>query len=176
MDTDRITHVCTLKRAMTRTDEMRDDPSCPRRDLRMMTEFVEDLETQLDMHTVSFAPGFWRTFFALLHSDAFARVAVEGGTDEGAKDTDTGGEGGTDRYTVNKAALELFNGFTKTCEALDKTPVPKNTIFKAIGRWVRRCPPDVHVADVLVREKVVAHLKWIVRHGRVVVQSLDVHS
>ena len=162
MDTDRITHVCTLSRAMARTDEMRDDPSCPSWDLRMMTEFVEDLEAQLDMHTVSFAPGFWRTFFALLHSEAFARAAVEGHTD------------GTDRHTVNKAALELFEGFTKACEALDKTPVPKTTLFKAIGRWVRRVPPDVHVADVLVHEKVVAHIKWIVRHGRVIVQTLDV--
>lgn len=66
-----IRNFCTLRRTYNRIHAMRNDVSCPKREIRDEIAFVESLECELDntiapMHNIVYKAGFWAMLSAFI--------------------------------------------------------------------------------------------------------------
>ena len=161
MNLTRADIFCTLRRAYARVDDMRSS-ACANDagDLRAEESFVKSLEAELDMHSVSFARGFWRMFTIFLESAAFQGSVEELAAVQGV--------------TTSEARLLFFDSFTQTCETLERLPVPRANPIQALGRWMpgmrNRVSPQSE--EVVCMGVIMAHIRWRNQSGHMLVYEI----
>lgn len=138
---------CTLRRTYNRLHDMRNDVSCPKRELRDEIAFVESLECELDnaiapKHNMVFKAGFWAMLIAFITAQQamFQEIATMHST--------------TLRQVDNLFCKEVLNA----CSTL------QNTHVSGVQWWMRlpfMCPAiAISQVPIVVFGQEVALLRW----------------